>query len=88
MLQTYEVILDNGNITWLDNPPNNITTKGYLTLLEKQTQNTQFNHQNSNTNYYDLNKIGEQRWGFLSGQAIIPDDIDWSEEEIAELFGI
>lgn len=83
MLQTYEVILNNGHITWLDNPPTATNKRTRIAFVDDEMTSP-----NLVSNLYDLNKAGEQRWGFLEGQATIPKDIDWTDDEIKELFGI
>lgn len=74
MLQTYEALLNNnGQLTWLDTPPVANNAKVLVTVVSDNE-----NKQNQ----------GQRRIGLLAGQAIIPDDINKYDDEIAKMFGV
>lgn len=74
MLKTYEAILNNGQLTWLDTPPIAENAKVYVTVMERQLSAKQ-----------DSNP---RRIGMSAGKATLPDDINKYDDEVAKLFGV
>lgn len=68
MLNAYEAVFENGNLKWLDIPPNLENQKFQVIFLQKEIP--------VEMGFYDLNKEGEQRWGFMEGEMTVPDDIN------------
>lgn len=100
MLQTYEAILNDGQLTWLDRPPVANYAKVLVTVVSDNEDNTQNQGQRrtgslagkieqpTEMGRYDLSKDGEKRLGFMLGEMIVPDDINKYDDEILEIFGI
>lgn len=80
MLNAYTATYKNGEFIWRDTPPNLETQEFDVVFLPKEKP--------VETGRYDPTKKGEQRTGMLAGKAIIPDDINKYDDEVAKLFGI
>lgn len=81
MLQSYQAVIEQGQLKWLDTPPQVQNARLIVTLLpDDLTQNY--------SQTYDLNKKGEKRFGFMQGQGDFPDDINKYDDEVAKLFGV
>lgn len=74
MLKTYEAILNNGQLTWLDTPPTASHAKVFVTVMadDKPLQKEQ----------------KERKLGFMRGEIHVPDDINQYDDEVAKLFGV
>lgn len=81
MLNAYEAVIENGNLKWLDTPPNLENRKVQVIILSTT--------ENQDNGRYDLSKDGEKRLGFMREEKmIVPDDINKYDNEILEIFGI
>lgn len=91
MLNAYEAILENGQLTWLDPIPNFEKSKVKVIVLpdndepKKQRQLNSINDE-ANQTYGQYEK--SKRIGMLAGKAKFPDDINKYDDEVAQLFGV
>lgn len=81
MLQSYQAVIEHGQLKWLDTPPQVQNARLIVTLLPDDLAFDELQT-------YDLNKKGEKRFGFMQGQGAVPDDIHWGDDEVAKLFGV
>lgn len=80
MLNAYKATYKNGELIWLDTPPNLEHQEFDVIFLQKE--------QPVDKGRYDPNKKGERRVGALAGKVKFPDDINKYDDEILEIFGI
>lgn len=85
MLNAYEAVVKNGQITWRGTSPELANEALEVVVLPKSALSAP---KQPTDELYDLNKEGEKRWGFMQGQLNVPDDIDCYNDEILDLFGI
>lgn len=78
MLNSYQAIIENGHIKWLDRPPAVAKAKVIVTVLADTSPES--------INKHDANN--ERKLGFMQGEMTIPDDVYWGDEEVHKLFGV
>lgn len=91
MLNAYEAILENGQLTWLDPIPNFEKSKVKVIVLpdnDEQKKQRQLNSINDEANQTYGQYEKSKRIGMLAGKAKFPDDINKYDDEVAQLFGV
>ncbi len=79
MLQSYQAIMEQGNLKWLDTPPPVNNARVIVTVLPEEINPVESVKEYAN---------GERKLGFMQGEMTIPDDIHWGDDEVQKLFGI
>ena len=79
MSNSYQALLENGRIKWLETPPNVTSAKEIVTVLPPEQE------------ALSEQKVGikkKRKLGFMQGEMTVPDDIHWGDEEVREIFGV
>ena len=78
MSNNYQALLENGQIKWLETPPNVTSARVVITVLppEKDAISSK-----------KLKSGRKRQLGFMQGKMTVPDDIHWGDEEVREMFG-
>ncbi len=84
MLQSYQAIMEQGHLKWLDTPPLVNHARVIVTVLPTETEDLTTYPTASVKKYAN----GERKLGFMQGEMTIPDDIHWGDDEVQKLFGI
>lgn len=94
MLNAYQAIIKNGQLTWLDPMPNLENQTVTVIVLPNETFNDKSDNKPrkiemlvdnvDDSNWYQKSK----RIGMSAGKAKFPDDINKYDDEVARLFGV
>ena len=78
MSNSYQALLENGRIKWLETPPNVTSAKVIITVL--QLEESALSEEKAGVKK-------KRQLGFMQGKMTVPDGIHWGDEEIKEMFG-
>ena len=82
VLNSYKAILEKGQIKWLDTPPEINSARVIVTILPTEIELT------NNTDITKISSNNTRQLGFMQGEMSIPDDINWGDEQVQQLFGV
>lgn len=79
MLHSYQAVLEEGQIKWIGTPPAVTSARVIVTVLP--SEETALSSKKTGHNI-------KRQLGFMQGEMTIPDDINWGDEQIKEMFGV
>ena len=79
MLHSYQAVLEQGQIKWIDTPPDVTSARVIVTVLPSKEDAVSSKKISNNK---------KRRLGFMQGKMTVPDDINWGDEQVREMFGV